>query len=141
MEPVSYTTHHLVKNEDLNHHGTLYAGRTAEWFVEAGFVAEASITSPESTVCLTIHGMKFSRSVHRGDIVCFKSKVILAGKSSLVTHIQMSVKEEVVVDGFITFIHVDQETHSLAHGIVITPVTSEDIALQERARSECSPAK
>jgi hypothetical protein len=28
----------LVKSEDLNHHGTLFAGRTAEWFVESGFL-------------------------------------------------------------------------------------------------------
>ena len=31
-----YKTYHLVKSEDLNHHGTLYAGRNAEWFVESG---------------------------------------------------------------------------------------------------------
>ena len=28
---------HLVKSEDLNHHGTLFAGRTAEWLVERRF--------------------------------------------------------------------------------------------------------
>lgn len=33
---------HLVKSEDLNHHGTLFAGRTAEWLVEAGFVTAAA---------------------------------------------------------------------------------------------------
>ena len=36
-----YSSMRLVKGEDLNHHGTLYAGRTAEWFVEAGFIAAA----------------------------------------------------------------------------------------------------
>lgn len=30
-----YYTTHLVKSEDLNHHGTLFAARTASWFVEA----------------------------------------------------------------------------------------------------------
>ena len=39
MQPV--LTHHFVKSEDLNHHGTLFAGRTAEWFVEAGLMAAA----------------------------------------------------------------------------------------------------
>ena len=39
MEIRIYRTYHLVKSEDLNHHGTLYAGRNAEWFVEAGFIA------------------------------------------------------------------------------------------------------
>ena len=32
-------TQHVVMGGDLNHHGTLYAGRTAEWFVEAGFIS------------------------------------------------------------------------------------------------------
>ncbi len=43
---------HLVKSEDLNHHGTLYAGRTAEWFVETGFVSAAKLLPPERIVCL-----------------------------------------------------------------------------------------
>ena len=34
-----YETSHLVKQEDLNHHGTLFAARAAAWFVEAAFVA------------------------------------------------------------------------------------------------------
>ena len=29
-------TNRFVKGEDLNHHGTLFAGRAAEWFVESG---------------------------------------------------------------------------------------------------------
>ena len=33
--------YHLVKSEDLNHHRTLFAGRGAEWLVEAGFIAAA----------------------------------------------------------------------------------------------------
>lgn len=35
---------HLIKSEDLNHHGTLFAGRTAEWLVELWcFVREYGI--------------------------------------------------------------------------------------------------
>ena len=40
-------THHFVKTEDLNHHGTLYAGRTAEWFVEVGLMAAQDLV-PET---------------------------------------------------------------------------------------------
>ena len=47
----------LVKSEDLNHHGTLFAGRGAEWFVEACLftiwkitpVAPAAICEEQST--------------------------------------------------------------------------------------------
>ncbi len=133
MEPVFNISNHLVKSEDLNHHGTLYAGRTAEWFVEAGFIAAARLKPPESIVCLKIHGMTFSRPVHCGEIVTYNSKIIHAGTTSLVAFIEVRAKEELVVKGFITFIHVDENSKPLSHGIQIIPVTEEDIKLQEEA--------
>ncbi len=133
MESVCNTSNHLVKSEDLNHHGTLYAGRTAEWFVEAGFIAAARIKEPRNIVCLKIHGMTFIRPVKGGEIVTFNSKIIYAGRTSLVAHVNVSTKDGPVVDGFITFIHVDDESKPVPHGITIEPVTDEDRSLQEKA--------
>jgi acyl-CoA hydrolase len=135
MKITTYVTNHLVKSEDLNHHGTLYAGRTAEWFVESGFIAAASLTHPENIVCLKIHGMLFSRPVRRGEIVCFESRIVCAGKTSLIAYIETKVKDQIVINGFITFIHADAEGHSLPHGITIEASTPEEIALQEKARN------
>jgi acyl-CoA hydrolase len=134
MEPKTFTTHRLVKNEDLNHHGTLYAGRSAEWFVEAGFIAAAGLTRPENVVCVKIHGMTFVRPVQPGEIVEFQSRIILAGRSSLHAHVQMLAKGEFVMDGFITFVHVDHDGRAQPHGISIIPTCAEDLALQERVR-------
>jgi acyl-CoA hydrolase len=130
-------THHLVKSEDLNHHGTLFAGRNAEWFVESGFVAAAALTHPENIVCLKIHGMSFTRPVRRGEVIRFESRIILTGRSRIVAHIQMKGKAEtdVVVEGFITFVHVDQDGKPLPHGIKVTANTAEEIELQEKARN------
>jgi acyl-CoA hydrolase len=135
MEPVTYITQHLVKSEELNHHGTLYAGRTAEWFVESGFIAAASLTTPQNIVCLRIHGMTFTAPVKLGSLVRFESKVVDTGKTRIITHIQMKVNDNMVVEGFITFVNVDLSGNSLPHGEVITPVSPEDIALQEKARA------
>ncbi len=135
MDVTPYRTYHLVKSEDLNHHGTLYAGRSAEWFVEAGFIAAAALTCHEKIVCLKIHGMVFTRPVRRGEVVYFESKIVHTGKSRLIANVQMKAGDEKVVDGFITFVNVDQEGHALPHGITITPTQPEDIALQERARN------
>lgn len=135
MEPVAYTIYHLVKSEDLNHHGTLYAGRNAEWFVEAGFVAAASLTSPQNIVCLKIHGLEFTRPVRAGEIACFHSKIILTGRSRIVAHIKMSVNGNDVVKGFITFVHVDENGRALPHGITITTTTPEDLELQKEAEN------
>jgi acyl-CoA hydrolase len=129
-----YKTHHLVKSEDLNHHGTLYAGRNADWFVESGFVAAAGLTRPENIVCLKIHGMEFTHPVHLGEIVCFESKIIDTGRSRIVAYITMRSDDRIIVKGFITFVNVDQHGHALPHGIVITPETQEDVELQQIAR-------
>jgi acyl-CoA hydrolase len=134
MEPLTNITNRLVKNEDLNHHGTLYAGRSAEWFVEAGFIAAAGLTRPEDIVCLKIHGMTFIRPVRGGDVVTFESRIILAGRSSLHAYVSMQAKGELVMDGFITFVHVDREGRACTHGIVITPSTEADLVLKERLR-------
>lgn len=133
MSFVTYSTNRLVKGEDLNHHGTLYAGRTSEWFVEAGFVAAANMTNPENIVCLQIHNMMFMRPVHKGDVVCLESRIVHAGKTSLVANIHMKAHDEEVLNGFITFIHVDKNGRPLPHGITLTATTPEEIANQERA--------
>jgi acyl-CoA hydrolase len=134
MEVITYITQHLVKSEDLNHHGTLYAGRTAEWFVESGFIAAASLTHPENIVCLKIHGMSFTRPVKRGELVAFYSKIVHTGKSRLVSHIKVVANGQEVVEGFITFVHVDLEGHALPHGLTIEATTQEDIDLQQKAK-------
>jgi acyl-CoA hydrolase len=135
MEINTYKIHHLIKSEDLNHHGTLFAGRAAEWFVEAGFVAAASLTHPENIVCMKIHGMVFSRPVRLGEIICFESKIVNTGKSRIIAYIEMKGKDQVIVKGFITFVNVDAAGHALPHGIVIEPGTPEDSVLQEQAKN------
>lgn len=132
-----YSSMRLVKGEDLNHHGTLYAGRTAEWFVEAGFIAAASQTAPENIVCLKIHGMTFSRSIRKGELVCFKSRIARVGRSRIVALIEVWVADHLAVRGFITFIHVDAEGNPQPHGLTLTPETDEEKALDaEAARLE-----
>lgn len=137
MKVKSFVIHHLVKGADLNHHGTLYAGRGAEWIVEAGFVAASSLTSTESTVCLKIHGMTFTRPVKKGSLLKYVSRVIYAGRSSLIAHVKVTLAQtdEFVVDGFLTFIHVDENGKTLPHGIVIEPETEEEKELYELAKS------
>ena len=134
MKPRTFFTHHLVKSEELNHHGTLYAGRSAEWFVEAGFIAASALAQPENIVCLQIHGLIFKKPVKLGEVVCYESKVILAGRTSLVAYVRVLTQDEMMMDGFLTFVHVDAGGHAQPHGIVIEPSNDEDAALQQRAR-------
>jgi acyl-CoA hydrolase len=131
-----YTTHRLVKGEDLNHHGTLFAGRCAEWFVESGFVATSFLLPPTSIICVKIHGLTFQKPVKAGECICFNSRIVHTGGSSLKAYIVVHKRncEDIVVDGFITFVHVDGNTKATPHEIEMEATTEEDITLMERAK-------
>lgn len=137
MQVKTFITHHLVKGADLNHHGTLYAGRGAEWLVEAGFVAASSLTSTESTVCLNIHGMVFTRPAPKGTLLRYESRIVYTGNTSLVAYVKVvyAQTDEFVVDGFMTFIHVDSHGNKCPHGIVIEAKTPDEVRLQEKVKA------
>jgi acyl-CoA hydrolase len=135
--PTCTVTMRLVKSEDLNHHGTLFAGRTAEWFVESGFIAVASLVNPQNVVCLKIHGMFFTKPAVSGDVLKFSSKVVYVGNSSITSyiHVENNGAEKPLVDGFVTFIHVDEHTRPCPHFLLINPETEEDKILYETAKN------
>jgi acyl-CoA hydrolase len=135
--PTCTVTMRLVKSEDLNHHGTLFAGRTAEWFVESGFIAVASLLNPQNVVCLKIHGMYFTKPAKSGDVLRFSSKVVYAGRSSITSyiHVENNGADKSLVDGFVTFINVDESTNPSPHYIEINPETEEDRILFETAKN------
>jgi acyl-CoA hydrolase len=137
IKPIINTSMRLVKSEDLNHHGTLFAGRTAEWFVESGFISCASLLNPKNVVCLKIHGMYFTKPAMPGEVLTFTSRIVYTGNSSLVSYIKVTKKdvEKPLVDGFVTFIHVDDENKPTPHNIEMQPVTAEDFELYEMAKS------
>ena len=135
--PSCMVTMRLVKSEDLNHHGTVFAGRTAEWFVESGFIAAASLLNPQNVVCLKIHGMRFTKPAKSGDVLRFSSKVVYAGRSSITSyiHVENNGADKSLVDGFVTFINVDESTKPAPHYIEINPETEEDRILFETAKN------
>lgn len=127
----------LVKSEDLNHHGTLFAGRTAEWFIEAAFIAAASsVGNPENIVCMNVHGLLFKTPVSKGDIITFKSKIVRLGTTSITVHtsIYSETTEITPVNGFLTFIHVNDEGKKIPHSLVLDETTNvEELTLREQA--------
>lgn len=134
---ISFKTHRLVKSEDLNHHGTLFAGRSAEWFVESGYIAATNYVSPENLICVKIHGMSFSKPVKLGEIVCYESKIVYAGKTSLIAYVKVYLRnyeEKIMVDGFISFVHVNSETRPIAHGVKIEATSEEEMKLMNSAK-------
>lgn len=137
------TTRHLVKGEDLNHHGTLYAGRGVEWMVEAGFIAASTATESEDIVCMRINSLLFRKPVPRGQMVSYESAIVYTGKSSLTAYVRVinSKTKEFIVDGFFTYVYVDKENKPTPHGIVIKPETAAQKELYEEAEHLTIEAK
>jgi acyl-CoA hydrolase len=111
---------HLVRPEDLQHHGTLFAGRMAEWLVEACFIAACRLVGkPEDVVCIQVHGINFHQPIHNGDVVEIKSRVALVGKTSVTVYGQAFLPEvrEPSVTGMATFVTVDKQGKPYEHGL------------------------
>ncbi|MEI7595220.1 MAG: hotdog domain-containing protein [Bacteroidota bacterium] len=135
VEPFECVTTRLVKNEDLNHHGTLYAGRTAEWVVDSGFVAISSILNPKNIVCLKIHGLFFSQATRTGEVLRFTSRIAYTGKTSIVVQVEAHKNKSKghALSAFVTFIHVDESTLPAPHFVTLNPITKADKKLFEEA--------
>lgn len=142
------TTSHLVRSGDLNHHGTLFAGRMAEWVVETAFIGaqRALEIDPARLVCLRIHGMTFTRGAVNGDIVMLRAKAAHVGRTSITVYVQAYVPrygEGPVLDGFVTFVNVE-DGRSVPHGLVVSrPTEGEALRLWEtveRLRAEARTA-
>jgi len=111
---------HLVKPEDLQHHGTLFAGRMAEWFVEACFIAACRLVGrPEDVVCVQIHGMSFDKPATNGDIMRIRAKIALLGARSITVNGQAFVNEDETpaVSGMVTFVTIDKQGKPYEHGL------------------------
>lgn len=134
-----YISTHLIKSEDLNHHGTLFAGRMAEWFVEGTFVAAASLYgNPENIVCVKLHGMKFAGPATKGDIITLTTRVVYVGNTSLTAYGKVCKhdSDNILVEGFVTFVCVDEGGRKMNHNIVLPePEDEEQRRLREIART------
>jgi acyl-CoA hydrolase len=113
-------TTRLVKSQDLNHHGTLFAGRMSEWLVESCFLAAARyLGNPRDLVCVKIHGLTFTKPAFPGDTIELVSVPARAGTKSLTVGAEVFINDEAepTVRGFATFVTVDDSGASYAHGL------------------------
>ena len=127
----------LVKPQELNHHGTLFAGRMAEWFVETCFICAAKATGkPENIVCLNIHGLTFKSPAQNGDIIDIEARVVKVGRTSFTVYgkITRNKNEKQTCEGFITFAFIDENNKPIPHHLVLDETSDDDeLLLRERA--------
>ncbi|MDX2175084.1 MAG: hotdog domain-containing protein [Candidatus Sumerlaeia bacterium] len=114
----------LVRSEHLNHHGTLFAGTVASWFVETCFTAAARLVGrTDSVVCLKIHGLRFDMPCHPGDLFKIEARVAYVGRTSIRVHGRAYRNSETraVTEGFVTFVTVDENGTKMEHGAKLPP--------------------
>lgn len=133
-----YETLHLVKGEDLNHHGTLFAARAAAWLVEAGFAAAACEHGDTDEIVLrNLQNMSFSKPVDKGTVVKFESRVVYAGNTSLMVAVtaKNAMTDELAIEGFITFVTIDKDSRKKKqHAVALDEALGEEeMQLREKA--------
>lgn len=135
----AFTTSRLVKSEDLNHHGTLFAGRMSEWFVEGCFIAAATTHGkPEEIVCIKLHGLKFGKPAKKGEMIKLSTYVVLTGNSSITVYGKVTGvdNDEISVEGYITFVCVDENGRTKKHALECPqPENAIEEALQSYAKT------
>jgi len=114
---------HLVRAEDLNHHGTLFAGQMAKWLVEAGVITASRLCGKaEDVVCVQINGMTFKKPINNRDIIEIKSRIAHLGSTSITVLSQVFRKQDAVflVSNMATFVTVDKENSPYKHGFKLS---------------------
>ena len=136
---------HLIKPEDLQHHGTLFAGQMANWLVEALFIAACRfIGKPEDIVCVQIHGLNFTRPVGNGDIIEIKARIALTGLKSVTCYGSASCEgdSQPRVTGMATFVTMDKNGKTYEHGLKLPQdYIEQHRSIHERAVREKNASK
>ncbi|MDR1767057.1 MAG: hypothetical protein LBR32_01250 [Propionibacteriaceae bacterium] len=129
------TLRHFVMSQDLNHHGTLYAGRCVEWMVEAGLIAACDAVRRQDVVCVHINDLYFRNPVPRGHQVEYTTTVAHVGRSSLVAYVRVEnvITGDFIVDGFFTYVNVDENGRPQPHGLTLEPAGQADQELMAAA--------
>ena len=134
-----YETLHLVKSEDLNHHGTLFAARAAEWLIEAGFTTAAcEHGNTDEVVLRSLNNLSFSKPVQKGSVMKFVSRVVFAGSTSLIVSVvaQNAITGEVAVEAYITFVTIEAGTGKKRVHKIVLDETSDETELYLRQKAQ-----
>ncbi|HOJ52747.1 MAG TPA: acyl-CoA thioesterase [Syntrophales bacterium] len=115
---------HLVRPEDLNHHGTLFAGQMAKWCIEAGLMAVARlIGKPEDVVCVKFDRMIFKKPVRNGELIEIKTRISQVGVSSITVFNEVfrAGDEVPIITNSATYVTVDEHNKPYPHNLKLPP--------------------
>ena len=126
-----YRSSHMVRMEQLNHHGNLYAGPGIEWMIETSFIVVCTeYGDPQGLLYKNTHKFDFYKSVNPGDIITYEGLIVRTGRTSLTLRVGLYNEKtgELHAEGFTTFVSVNEEGKSVPHGIVLDEPADEEEA-------------
>lgn len=129
-----FTSYRFVKSEDLNHHGTLFAGRAAEWFIETGLMTVSKLIPADGIVCVNVHEMKYREPIKLGSLIEASGRPVLIGRSSLMVYIEFRVGDKLIVSGYISYVYIDGNGKAQPHGLSLGEQSEEELKLAKRAK-------
>lgn len=119
-----------VKLEDMNHHGSLYAGVQARWMTEAAFVGVVRVVHRiDDIVMAAMDHVKFMIPVPAGTVVEFWAGITECGSTSLKIHVEgkdILDRTKVYCSADVIFVNVDHEGKKTPHGLSV-----EELKLEE----------
>ena len=116
-------TRHLVRPADLNHHGTLYGGRIAEWMTEAAFMGMAQILGhTDHAVIVSTKDLTIKKPVKPGTVFELCYEITATGNTSITVKItgrDMLKPEMIHTEVTFIFVTIDENGNKKAHGITL----------------------
>lgn len=114
-------THHYVRMEQMNHHGSLYAGVLTDWMTEAAFFGVVQVAGcRDHLVMCAVQDFRFAAPAALGDILCFQYELVKVGRTSLSIAVEahdMLNPEKCIATCQVVFVHTDENGKSSPHGI------------------------
>lgn len=112
-------TRHFVRPESLNHHDTAYAGKLADWMIEAAMIGVTKYLGRNDNVVLAaVKEMNVVAPIVAGTILDFGYEVVHLGVTSIV--IQVNVTNMLTnvshMKGSVVFVSVDEKGNKIPHG-------------------------
>ena len=134
-----YRSSHMVRMENLNHHGNIYAGQGIEWMIETSFIVVCTeYGDPQGLLYKNTHKFDFYHSVNPGDIITYEGLIVRTGRTSLTVRVGLYNEKTGVLhaEGFTTFVTVDENNRSITHGIELdAPADDEEAGWRQEADS------
>lgn len=114
-------THHYVRMEQMNHHGSLYAGVLTDWMTEAAFFGVVQVAGcRDHLVMCAVQDFRFAAPAALGDILSFQYELVKVGRTSLSIAVEahdMLNPEKCIATCQVVFVHTDENGKSSPHGI------------------------